>query len=145
MQFGLKTCQAFKDHFSQAYMRYHIGKKATATVHGCGASENHTKETDAQVNTADAFQELACESMEDKGAMVNLTSINLTLSQSLTQAQDTILVLSKQLQALQVHTNAKIPETEKPATDKNTKEDKLKCYCWTYGRTRRLEYTSATM
>ena len=36
--------------------------------------------------------------MKEKEAMVNLTSIYLTLSQSLTQAQETILVISKQLQ-----------------------------------------------
>ena len=27
MQVGLKTWQAFKDHFAQAYRRYHIHKK----------------------------------------------------------------------------------------------------------------------
>ena len=36
MQVGLKTWQAFKDHFSQAYRRYHIRKKATAAAHGYG-------------------------------------------------------------------------------------------------------------
>ena len=41
--------------------------------------------------------------MEDKEAIENPTSINLTLSQSLTQAQEKILVLSKKLQVLQVH------------------------------------------
>ena len=45
----------------------------------------------------DELQALACEAMEDKEAMANLTSINLTLLQSLTQAQETMLVLSKQL------------------------------------------------
>ena len=45
--------------------------------------------------------------MEDKEAMENLTSINLTMSQSLTQAQETIMVLSKQLQALQTQEKAK--------------------------------------
>ena len=38
MQVGLKTWQAFKDHFSQAYRRYQIFKKATAAAHGYGAS-----------------------------------------------------------------------------------------------------------
>ena len=84
MQVGLKTWQAFKDHFAQAYRRYQIRKKATAAAHGYGASENHTHETEAQVNTADALQALACAAMEEKEVMVNLTSFNLTLSQSLT-------------------------------------------------------------
>ena len=55
MQVGLKTWQAFKDHFAQVYRRYQIRKKATAAAHGYEASENHTQETEAQVNTADAL------------------------------------------------------------------------------------------
>ena len=102
MQVGLKTWQAFKDHFAQAYRRYQIRKKATAADYGYGLSENHTQETESQVNTADALQALACVAMEDKDEMANLNIINLTLSQSLTQAQEKILVLSKKLQALQV-------------------------------------------
>ena len=100
MQVGLKNWQDFKDHFTQAYRRYQIRKKSTSAAHGYGLSENNTQETEAQVNTADALQALACAAMEDKEAMENLTSINLTLFQSLNQAQETILVLSKQLQAL---------------------------------------------
>ena len=50
--------------------------------------------------------------------MAKLTNINLTLSQSLTQAQETILVLSKQLQALQVQTKTKTPATKITALDK---------------------------
>ena len=50
--------------------------------------------------------------------MDNLTSINLTLSQSLTQAQEKILVLFKQLQALQVHTKTKKPATKRTLLDK---------------------------
>ena len=144
MQIGLKTWQAFKDHFSQAYRRYHICKKSTAAAHGYGVSTNHTQETEAQLNTADALQALACAEMEDKEAMENLPSINLTLSQSLTQAQDTILVISKQLQALQVHTKAKPSATKRTALDQKTKDAKSKCYCWTHGRTRRLDNNSAT-
>ena len=68
--------------------------------------------------TAYALQALANETMEDKEEMENLTSINLTLSQSLTQSQETMLVLSKQLQALHAQTNSKNLATEKPATDK---------------------------
>ena len=45
MQVGLKTWQAFKDHFTQAYRHYQIRKKATASTHGYGESENHTQET----------------------------------------------------------------------------------------------------
>ena len=45
--------------------------------------------------------------MEDKEAMENLSRINLPLSKSLTQAQQTILVLSMKLQALQIHTKEK--------------------------------------
>ena len=55
MQVGLKTWQAFKENFAQAYRRYQIHKKATAVAHGHGASENHTQETEAQVNTMDAL------------------------------------------------------------------------------------------
>ena len=104
MQVGLKTCQDLKHHLSQAYMQYHTRKKSTAADHGYGASSNHKQETEAQINTADALQALACAEMEDNEAMENLTTINLTLSQSLTQAQEKILVLSKKLQALQVYT-----------------------------------------
>ena len=117
MQVGLKTWQAFKDHFTQAYRRYQIRKIATAAAHGYGASEKHTWDTESQVNTADALQELACASMEDKDAMANLIRIKLTLSHSLTQAQETILVLSKQLQALQVHIKTKKPATKRTAID----------------------------
>ena len=58
MQVGLKTCQAFKDYFAQAYRRYQIRKKATAAAHGYGASANHTHETESQVNTTDSLQSL---------------------------------------------------------------------------------------
>ena len=115
MQVGLKTWQAFKDHFAQAYRRYEIRKKATAAAHGYRASANHTKETETQVKTVDALQALACAAMEDKEVMANLTSINLTLLQILNQAQETILVLSKQLQALQVHTKAKTQSSKRTA------------------------------
>ena len=138
MPVGLKTWQYFKDHFAQAYRRYQIRKKATAAAHGYGASANHTQETESQVNTADALKALACASMEDKEAMANLTSINLTLSQSLTQSQETILVLSKQLQALQVHTKAKTPFTKSTALYQKIKDAKSKCYCWTHAKSRRL-------
>ena len=74
------------------------------------------------------LQELAYAAMEDKEAMANLTSINLTLPQSLTQAQETILVLSKQLQALQVHTKENTPSTNRTALDQKTKDAKSKCY-----------------
>ena len=92
----------------------------------------------------DVLKALACAAMEYKEAMANLTSINLTLSQSLTQAQETILVIYKQLQALQVHTKAKTPSTNRTALDQKTKDAILKCYCWTHRRTQRLEHTSAT-
>ena len=82
--------------------------------------------------------------MEDKEAMANLTSTNLTLSQSLTQEQETILVLSKQMQALQFYTKAKTPSTKSTALDKKTKDAKSKCYYWNHGRTHRLDHTSAT-
>ena len=128
IQVGMKNWQAFKDHFAQSYRRYHIRKKSTAAAHGYGASSNRRQDTEAQVNTVDALQALACAAMEDKEVMANLTSINLTLSQSLTQAQETILVLSKQLQALQVHTKAKTPSTKRTALDQKTKDTKSKCY-----------------
>ena len=139
-----KTCQDFKDHFTQYYRRYQTRKKATAVAYGYGASENHTQDTECQVNTADALQALACAEMEDKEAMANLTRINLTLSHSLNQSQETILVLSKQLQALRVHTKEKKPSTKRTTLDQKTKDAKSKCYCWTHGRTRRLDHTSAT-
>ena len=82
--------------------------------------------------------------MEDKEAMANLTIINLTLSQILTEAQEKKLVLSKQLQALQVHTKTKKPATKITAIYEKTKDNKSKCYCWTHGRTLGLDHTSAT-
>ena len=54
--------------------------------------------------------------IEDTEAMTNLTIINLTLSKSLAQAQEKILMLYKNLQTLQVHIN-----TEKPATYKENR------------------------
>ena len=74
----------------------------------------------------DALQALACAAMEDNEIMANLTSIKLTLSQSLTQSQEKILVIFKQLKALQVHTKAKIPSTKRTALDKKTKDAKSK-------------------
>ena len=55
MQVGLKTWHDFKDHFTQAYMRYHIRNKSTEADHGYGASANNTQETEAQVKTVDAL------------------------------------------------------------------------------------------
>ena len=126
IQVGLKIWQAFKDHFAQDYRRYQIRKKPTAEANGYGASANHIQEIETQVDTTDALQALACAAMEDKVAMVKLTSINLTLYQSLTQAQEKTLVLSKQLQALQVHTKTKKPATKRTALDQRTKDAKSK-------------------
>ena len=78
--------------------------------------------------TADAPQALACEAMEDKESMKNLTSIKLTLSQSLTKAQEKISVLSKQLQELHAQARTKTPTTEKPVLENKTRDTKLKCY-----------------
>ena len=64
MQVGLKTWQAFKDHFAQAYRRYQIHKKVTAQANGYEVSANHTQETESQVNTADTLQAFACAAME---------------------------------------------------------------------------------
>ena len=60
MHVGLKTWQAFKDHFSQSYRRYHICKKAIAAAHEYGVSENHTQKTEFQFGTVDTLQALAC-------------------------------------------------------------------------------------
>ena len=100
MHVGLKTWQSFKEYFLQAYRCYQIRKKATSVTHGYGASENHAHETDAQVMTVDALQALENANTEDKEAMEQLTRKNLTLSHSLTQAGEKILVLYKELQAL---------------------------------------------
>ena len=70
MQVGLKYWHDFKDHISHAYRRYHIRNKARASAHGYRASENHTQETDAQINTVDALKALACAAMVDNEAMV---------------------------------------------------------------------------
>ena len=80
--------------------------------------------------------------MEDKEAMANLTSIKLTLSQSLTQAQETIMMISNRLQAL--HNQKKSTTKDIPVMENKAKETKYKWYCWTHGRTRRIEHTSAT-
>ena len=82
--------------------------------------------------------------MEDKEAMANLTSTNLTLSKNLTQAQEKLLVISEQLQALQVQTKRKIPATNRTALYNKTKDSKSKCYYWTHERTLRLDHTGAT-
>ena len=97
---GQNNGLAFKDTFEQAYGRYHIRKKAIYAAHVYGASANHAHAKDYQMITVDALQALANATMEDKEEMSNLTSINLTLSQSLTQPQEPILVLSEHLQTL---------------------------------------------
>ena len=116
MQVGLNNWHAFKDHFLQAYRHYQIRKKSTAAAHAYEASENHEHETDAQVMTVDALQALSNSAIEYKDSMVKLTSTNLTISQILTQSQEKILVIPKQLQTLQAQMNSKKPSTEKPAT-----------------------------
>ena len=52
MQVGLKAWKDFKDHFTQAYRRYQIHKKATGASNGYGVSEYHKQGTEAQENTA---------------------------------------------------------------------------------------------
>ena len=93
-------------------------------AHGYGSSAKHTQETESQVITADILQALACTSMEDKEAIANLDSINLTLSQSITQAHETVLVISKRLQALKSQENSKTPTTEKQLLENNTRDAK---------------------
>ena len=88
MQVSLKNWHAFKDNFVQAYRCYQIHNKETTVAHGYGASVNHAHETYAQVMTLDALQALANAKMKDKEAVANLTSINLTLSHSLTQSKE---------------------------------------------------------
>ena len=75
-------------------------QKATDAAHRHGVSANHVHETDSQTMTVDAIQAIANETKEYKKSMENLRIINLTLSETLTQAQEAILVLSKQLQTL---------------------------------------------
>ena len=79
--------------------------------------------------------------MEDKETMKNLTSINMTLSHSLNQEQEKSLVLSKKIQALQTHTNPKIPATEKPATHNKQYTEKSKSCLCNHGSTRSLDHT----
>ena len=62
--------------------------------------------------------------------MVNLKSINSTISQKLPQAQEAILVIFKKLQKQQAHMN-----TKKPVTKNNNRDNKSKNYYWTHGRT----------
>ena len=50
--------------------------------------------------------------------MENLISINLKLSHSINQAQEAILVLSKQIRILKAQMSSKKSATEKPATEK---------------------------
>ena len=114
------------DYLSQPYSRYQIRKKVTAAAYVYGVSENHTQETDAKVNTAYALQSLTCAAMEDKDEIENLTSINLTLFHILKQAQEKMLVLSNQIQALQTQAKSKTPTTEIPVLVNNTKYTKSK-------------------
>ena len=97
MMVGQNNWKAFKDHFAQAYSRYQIHKKATDAAHIYGASKNYDHETDAHMMTANAIQEVANLTMEDKESTENLTRINWTLSYTLNQSQESILVLSKLL------------------------------------------------
>ena len=94
--------------------------------------------------TADAMQALANATMEYKEEMSNHTRINLTLSQSLTQAQEAILLLFEQLQTLQAHMNSKKSVTEKPATENKNSLNKSKRYFWTRVRTHNIYHTSPT-
>ena len=113
-----KNWQNFKDHFARSYRCYKIRKKASATAHGYGTSENHAHETEAHMTTVGTIQTIENATMEDKEAMEKLTSINLTLSQTLPQEREEIMTFSKKLQTLQAQMNSKKPSTNKPATDK---------------------------
>ena len=66
MQVAQQTRQTFKDHFLQAYRRYHIREKATSVAHGYGVSANHAQETEFKGTTADAMQALVYTATEDK-------------------------------------------------------------------------------
>ena len=136
--------QTFKDKFEQAYMRYYTHKKAADAAHGYGASENHAHETDNQMMTVDALQALVSIKMKEKVAMENLTIINLALYQRLNQAQEEMLLLSKQMQTLQAQMNSKKPATEKTATEKKKSINKSNNYCWNHVRTRNHDHTSPT-
>ena len=83
-----KTCQAFKNHLAKSYMHYNTHKKSTAASHINGTAANHAQEKYTQRMTADALQSLSNMTIEDKKSMANLTSINLTLSKSLTHPQE---------------------------------------------------------
>ena len=51
-----KELAGIQGPFLQAYRRYQIHNKSTATTRVYGASANHAHKTDAQVMTADALQ-----------------------------------------------------------------------------------------
>ena len=102
------------------------------------------QEKDAQIIMEDSPKYLANGTTEYKDAMENLTSINLTLSQNLDQAQEAILALYKQMHAIQTHMNNKKTTTEKPVTDNNKRYNKSKnCFC-THGRTHNHYHTRQT-
>ena len=89
--------------------------------------------------TVDVLQSLVNATTKDKVATANITRINTTLYQSLTQAQEAILVLSKQLKTLQAQI-----KTEKPETKKKHYRNKSNIYCWTHIRTRSLDHAIQT-
>ena len=138
IQVDQKKWKAFKGNFAQAYRRYHILNKWTATTHGYGASENLVHETDAQVMTADALHAVS------NSTMANLTRINLKLSQSVTQEKEENLMLYMQPQMLQAQMNTKKTATEKTANEKKNCLKKSKRYWWTHGRNRNIDHTRPT-
>ena len=75
MMVGQNKWQTFKDNFAQAYWHYQIYKIAAAAAHGYGASENHVHETDTQMMTVDALQDLANTTMDDKDISVRGSKI----------------------------------------------------------------------
>ena len=76
--------------------------------------------------------------------MENLISINLKISQSLTQSQEAILVHSKQLQTIQAQMNSNKQATEKPETHENKSINNSKIYFWTHGSTQNINHTIPT-
>ena len=113
-----KELEGLQGPFLQAYRRYQLHKKEAAADHGYGASANYAQEAEAQVMTLDALKSLANSKMEDKEAMSNLTRTNLTLYQRLNKSKEEILVISKQLKAIQSQMKSKKPAADKPAMNK---------------------------
>jgi hypothetical protein len=135
-----QTWVNFKLDFSRAHkelreMQSMTAQMGNATMGHANMARFSENEDNTQTETAQALADLATATVADRTAVANLTQANATLTSQLSEMRTLLQSMSEQLNNVQSP-----PPVYRPSTyDRNSE-----AYCWSHGRTRNPNHTSAT-